>query len=1001
MRCKKPKAAGTCCKPAVILAFLTTKMTDGQHIKTKSLQLGVQMSNYAKGLHGLWVVPVTVCLAGPVMAQAPDAGVALEEIVVTARKREENLQDVPIAVTAISGETLQREGVKSVEDITARDPSLGFDKGIAAYDTRIVIRGLSPTRGRPNVATLVDGIDVSSEAVGVAGGSLLINPRLVDIARVEVVKGPQSALYGRSAFAGAISYITTDPDDEVSGSVDAEYAQYSEYDIKASLSLPLSDTLGIRLNGYGFDERGHYKNVAGGEYVGGGDGMGGSITLKWTPNESYSVKLRTEHSDDHFDQPAQAAVPLNSIAVVPAAASSCRTYAIANPAGGANLVAPGPVLDASCQFMDANAALPANTVNLVRLFEIATGSRGYFTDMNVAAFRGQMVRADVLGVRYNKDFTQSTDNGVTAPLFPGTNRRVTRFSAVQDYQTDFGTFSLLSGYTKANVSTNLDFDKTDLLTAMQTINTRSETDQHSQELRFTSDFEGPLQFIAGLQYWKEDVDQFDSNNTVFGSGVACPLASGPPFTAPPLPPTFAPSYACTGNSNVVPAFARYTYTETSVAPYMDDVLRARVPSLVTRNVKHQSVYLEFEWDVTDSLRLIGEARYIDEDNTVGGPVTAGNQGPGTVILCGATGDCRAAASIPYAPQPGLPATFAGTTQLRATSFERNDSYLSPKATVQWQAAEDLNTYLSYSIGKKPGGFATLTIGAFGLASRDDVEFEPERVKVYELGAKWTSQDRRLQINGAAFLQDFTDKQVSTQVIIGTTLGNRITNAEGGELQGIELVGTWRATDFLTVGAGLTHFFTYEFTNYRTLSGGAAEIARVGNCTPVTTVVVESGVNKARATCQVDRTGNKFEDVPKTAAALNFSYRKPFGDDSFWFVDLDTSYAGKRFIEDDNTIWLEPYTNIDLRFGMGNERWEAVVFVDNVTDDDKIRSAGTGPGNALATIRLSQTIGAVGALVPANMRNPFGASPVGLRIPTQVFANLPDPRTVGLRVNYKF
>jgi len=959
------------------------------------------MSKYAKGLHSLWVAPLTVCLAAPTMAQAPDEGVGLEEIVVTARKREENLQDVPIAVTAISAETLQREGVKDVQDITARDPSLSFDKGIAAYDTRIVIRGLSPTRGRPNVATLIDGIDVSSEAVGVAGGSLLINPRLVDISRVEVVKGPQSALYGRSAFAGAISYITADPDDEVSGSVGGEYAQHGQYDVKASLSLPMSDTLGIRLNGYNFDDRGYYKNVAGGEYVGGGDGMGGSLTMKWVPNESYSIKLRTEHSDDHFDQPAQAAVPFNTTAVVPAAASSCRTHAIANPAGGANLVAPGPVLDPTCQFMDANAALPANTVNLVRLFETATGTRGYFNDMNVNAFRGQMVRAGALGVRYNKNFTQSLDNGVTAPIFPGTNRRVLRFSAVQDYQTDFGTFSLLSGYTKANVSTNLDFDKTDLVTAMQTINTDSDTKQYSQEFRFTSDFDGPLQLIGGLQYWKEEVDQFDSNNTVFGSGVACPLASGPPFTAPPLPPTVAPSYACVGNSNIVPAFARYTYTETNVAPYMDDVLRARVPSLVSRDVEHKSVYLEFEWDLTESLRFIGEARYIDEDNTVGGPVTAGNQGPGTVILCGATGDCRTAASIPYAPQPGLPATFAGAPQLRVASFSRNDSYVTPKGTIQWRASEDLNTYASYSVGKKPGGFATLTIGAFGLASRDDVEYEPEQVKVYELGAKWTSANRRLQINGAAFLQDFTDKQVSTQVIIGNTLGNRITNAEGGELKGIELVGSWRATENLTIGAGLTHFFTYEFTNYKTLSGGAAEIARVGNCAPVTTVVVESGVNRARATCLVNRTGNKFEDVPETAAALNFSYRKPFGDDSFWFFDVDTSYAGKRFIEDDNTIWLEAYTNVDLRFGMGNDRWEAVLFVNNATDDDKIRSAGTGPGNALATIRLSQTIGAVGALVPANMRNPFGASPVGLRIPTQVFANMPDPRTVGLRVNYKF
>jgi iron complex outermembrane receptor protein len=958
------------------------------------------MPKYARGLHGLWVAPLTVCLGLPANAQAPDAGAVLDEIVVTARKREENLQDVPIAVTALSAETLRREGVKDVQDITARDPSLSFDKGIAAYDTRIVIRGLSPTRGRPNVATLVDGIDVSSEAVGVAGGSLLINPRLVDIARVEVVKGPQSALYGRSAFAGAISYITADPDDELSGDVSVEYGQYSQYDLKGSVSLPVSETFGMRLNGYKFDERGYYKNVAGGEYVGGGDGVGGSLSMKWTPNDSYSIKVRTEYADDHFDQPAQANVPFNAVAVVPAAASSCRTYSVPNPAGGAALVSPGPVLDSSCQFLDANAALPANTVNLVRLFDAATGNRGLYNDMSLAAYRGQMVRAGALAVRYNKDFTRSTDNGLTAPTFAGTDRKVMRFSAVQQYQADYGTFALLSGYTKADVATDLDFDKSDALTGMQTIKTDSETKQYSQELRFTSDFDGPLQFITGLQYWKEDVAQFDGNNTVFGSGVACPLASGPPFTAPPLPPTFAPSFACIGNSNIVPPFARYTYTETSVAPFMDDVGRARVPSLVDRYVRHKSAYLEFEWDLTDKWRFIGEARYIDEDNTVAGPVTAGSQGPGTVILCGATGDCRAAASIPYPAAPGAPASFGGAPQLSRNRFTRNDSYVTPKATIQWQAAEDLNTYLSWSVGKKPGGFGTLTIGAFGLPSREDVEFEPERVKVYELGAKWTAPNRRLQINGAAFLQDFTDKQVSTQVIIGATLGNRITNAEGGELKGVELAATWRATDNLTIGAGLTHFFTYEFTDYRTLSGGAAEIARVGNCTPVTTVVAEAGVNRARATCEVNRTGNKFEDVPQTAAALNFSYQRPLGNDMSWFADLDLSYAGERFIEDDNTIWLEAYTNVDLRFGFGTDRWEAVLFVNNATDDDKIRSAGSGPANAIATVRLAQPANAaVAALVPANLRNPL---PVfGLRIPTQVFANMPDPRTVGLRVNYKF
>jgi outer membrane receptor protein involved in Fe transport len=943
------------------------------------------MPKPSNGLHALWVAPLVFAVALPAHGQTPGDDAGLEEVVVTARKREENLIDVPLAVTAIGAEALQREGIKDIEGIIDRDPSLSFDRGIAPYDTRIVIRGLSPTRGRPNVATLVDGIDVSSEAIGVAGGSLLINPRLVDIERIEIVKGPQSALYGRSAFAGAISYITKDPDDEVSGDVAAEYANNNEYELKAGLSLPLTDTLGLRLNGYKFDDAGHFKSTRGQE-VGGGDGMGGSLSIKWQPSDAYSVKFRAEYSDDHFTPPAQAFVPFNGTTTVPSAASSCRTYSIANPAGGTALVATGPVIDSSCQFVDANAALPANTINVVRLFETNGGSLGYYDDMNVLSFRGRMVGSRGLRVTYNPDWTRSTD-GVTAPDFSGTDRRVTRLSAVQEYEASFGTFASLTGYTLADISTDFDFDKTDRTAIQQTIKTYGPTEQFSQELRFTSDFEGPLQFIAGAQYWTERADQFDRNIAVFGAGSACTLlVAGPPGTPPRCAQTLGP-----------PGGA--VFTSTDVSGYMDDVDRLRVPSLVRRLVDHQSFYLEFEWQVTDSLALIGEARYVDEDNTVSGPTTAGNQGPGTVIICGATGDCRNAANIPYAPQPGLPRSFAPPAQIGRNEFTRNDSYVTPKATLQWQPSDTLNVYASYSQGRKPGGFGTLTIGAFGLPNRDDVEFESEKIQVYELGAKWVSDSRRVQLNGAAFLQDFTDKQVSTQVIVGNTLGNRVTNAGGGELQGLELTGQWRVTDFLTAGFGITHFLKYEFTDYTTLTSGPAEIARVGNCTPVVTVVAAGASNSARVTCSVSRTGNHFEDTPETAGALNLSYRRPTGDDGrYWFADADFSYVGERFIEDDNSIWLEAYTNLNLRVGMGGDAWSATLFVDNALDDDKVKSAGSTPANTYADVRTAVRVGTAGAL-PANMTNPMAA--FGLAIPTGIFAELPRPRTVGLRVAYKF
>ena len=136
-----------------------------------------------------------------VIAFSSSAFAQIEEIVVTARKKSESLQDIPVQVDVLTGEEILRKGVTSLEDVSKLSSGLVFDNGFTQSDTRISLRGLSPIRGRQNVAVLQDGVDLSSENLTTAGGTALINPRLFDLERVEVVKGPQSALYGRSAFA--------------------------------------------------------------------------------------------------------------------------------------------------------------------------------------------------------------------------------------------------------------------------------------------------------------------------------------------------------------------------------------------------------------------------------------------------------------------------------------------------------------------------------------------------------------------------------------------------------------------------------------------------------------------------------------------------------------------------------------------------------------------------------------------------------------------------------
>ena len=120
-------------------------------------------------------------VAGPLTVAAPTDGWSqVDELIVTVRKREENLQDVPIAVGVFDSVQIERQGISDIGDIAKYTPSVQFDNNFGPLDNRVTIRGLSQTRGRPSAAILVDGIDVTSESVSFNGTGTLITQRLLD-----------------------------------------------------------------------------------------------------------------------------------------------------------------------------------------------------------------------------------------------------------------------------------------------------------------------------------------------------------------------------------------------------------------------------------------------------------------------------------------------------------------------------------------------------------------------------------------------------------------------------------------------------------------------------------------------------------------------------------------------------------------------------------------------------------------------------------------------------
>lgn len=144
----------------------------------------------------------------------------LEEIVVTARKRSENLQEIPLSVTAFSANGIRDLDIRSVYDLVNATANFSFDKTFGRRFDRPVIRGQSTIQGDPNASFFVDGVFVSGSITGTSTDAL---------ERIEILRGPQSALYGRATFSGAVNYISKQPTDEFDGQINGRIGSHSDY----------------------------------------------------------------------------------------------------------------------------------------------------------------------------------------------------------------------------------------------------------------------------------------------------------------------------------------------------------------------------------------------------------------------------------------------------------------------------------------------------------------------------------------------------------------------------------------------------------------------------------------------------------------------------------------------------------------------------------------------------------------------------------------------------
>ncbi len=220
----------------------------------------------------------------------PSSG-QLDEVIVTAQKREETLLKVPVAVSVLSQDQLRDQGIVGFADLGSTVPNvdirtLGFTDAI-----QVSVRGITNNdfneSGNPAVATYIDGFYVG-RSEGLSGA-------LYDLQRVEVLRGPQGTLYGRNSTGGNINIITADPQPSLGGSADVSYGNYSDLLAHAMVNVPVSDTLAIRAAFMTHQSNGYYDTLGTTQRgYGAADDRAGRLTLLWKPVDNFKWRLSAD-----------------------------------------------------------------------------------------------------------------------------------------------------------------------------------------------------------------------------------------------------------------------------------------------------------------------------------------------------------------------------------------------------------------------------------------------------------------------------------------------------------------------------------------------------------------------------------------------------------------------------------------------------------------------------------------------------------------------------------
>ena len=668
--------------------------------------------------NSIWMLVSGVSLAA-LTATPAVAQVVSDEIVVTATKREEAIQDVPIAVSAFSDEQLLAQGIDGGYDLVQSVPNVTFSKtNFTGYNFQI--RGV----GAEAVATGADdGVGVHLNNAPLTTNRLF-EADFYDVERVEVLRGPQGTLYGRNATGGVVNVITQQPTGEFQGSLRLEAASFDSRRVTGVVDIPLMDdgVLGLRLAATSLQRDGFVTNTVNGERVDGREIWAGRATLAWNPTTNLSAWLMYEHFSEDDDRSRVA----KQLCITDNGPGSVNGEAVTSPVARGFFsqgCLPGRLDDpASLGAVNSLATLGGSWAAIVGAIS-GNPNEGVQQDPNLRHIQSvfepvYQAEEDVALLNIRWDLSDalaltsltswSEDSYYT---FQDYNRivPVTAFNEIPGLIAADGTFcdpqlGCVDRIASADISAEW-------------------SNQWSQELRLESNFDGPLNFSLGAIYI--DYEAAPSDYYVFSNSLTIT--------------TYALGGGALVDLNNPPDGTGQNY-------YLNRTQLYQLSSFAAMG--------EAYWTPFEDFTVTAGVRFTQDEKDVY---------PVSPMLFGFLSGVVVPPPVPH----------------QNAEFEETTGRLGFDWKVDTGFTDETLLYAFYSRGYKGGGFNPP--GSVGIAGVN-ATFDPEFVNAYEIGMKNTLMGGEMIFNATGFYYDYQGYQIS-RIVQRTSINENIdATVTGAELE---------------------------------------------------------------------------------------------------------------------------------------------------------------------------------------------------------------------------